>query len=273
MLVRPRLLERFVVVATIAACGPSSEPMPLPPAAIALPAPRAAEVAPVPPPPSAPTSVPAAPAPPRWPGAQANTDPADDFVVGPPDLVPDCSGALERAGVTFRPAQLAVRTTKSGMVCGAPEVVAYVRGPGNIAYGAPLILTCRMALALATFERLVQEVAGTVYSSKVTRIDQMGTYSCREVAAFRGLVSEHSYANALDVQRFVLANGKSVEVLRDFEQADATHTPAGQFLRVVSRRAYDEDVFSVVLTPFFNADHRNHFHLDIARYRRDGTRP
>jgi hypothetical protein len=41
----------------------------------------------------------------------------------------------------------------------------------------------------------------------------------------------------------------------------------------VSQRAYDEEVFSHVLTPFFNAAHRNHFHLDLARYRGDGTRP
>jgi hypothetical protein len=28
-----------------------------------------------------------------------------------------------------------------------------------------------------------------------------------------------------------------------------------------------------VLTPFFDDLHRNHFHLDLARYRNDGTRP
>jgi hypothetical protein len=44
------------------------------------------------------------------------------------------------------------------------------------------------------------------------------------------------------------------------------------FLRSLARRLYDEDVFSVVLTPFFDALHRDHFHLDLARYRLDGTR-
>lgn len=48
---------------------------------------------------------------------------------------------------------------------------------------------------------------------------------------------------------------------------------AGSFLRAVSRRANDEDVFSHVLTPFFDAHHKNHFHLDLARFRADGTRP
>ena len=65
-----------------------------------------------------------------------------------------------------------------------------------------------------------------------------------------------------------------VDVQRDFDLgADAPRRPAGAFLRAVSQRAYDEDIFSHVLTPFFNAAHRNHFHVDLARYRGDGTRP
>jgi len=193
--------------------------------------------------------------------------------VGPPDPVPDCAGELARAGVTFRPASLPVYRTKNRMICGAPEVVTYVKGPGNIAYNAPPTLTCRMALALATFERVVQESAQEAFGSPVARINQVGTYACREVAAFAGLVSEHSYANALDIGSFVLKNGKTIDVLTQFEMAEPPQKPAGRFLRTVSRRAHDEDVFSVVLTPFFNADHNNHFHLHLARYRRDGTRP
>ena len=57
------------------------------------------------------------------------------------------------------------------------------------------------------------------------------------------------------------------------EGDDEPKKPAGVFLRSVSRRANDEDVFSHVLTPFFNATHKNHFHLDLARFRADGTRP
>jgi hypothetical protein len=130
-----------------------------------------------------------------------------------------------------------------------------------------------MALALASFERILQKEAVAIFGSPVARIDQLGTYNCREMAAYPGWVSEHSYANAIDIGRFVLKNGKSVEVLRDFDVGEAPPTkPVGAFLRVVSRRANDEDVFSHVLTPFFDAHHRNHFHLDLARYRSDGTR-
>jgi hypothetical protein len=222
---------------------------------------------------------PASPPPPapivKRPGSYANVDPADDYVVGPPDEYPDCEKELTAAGVKFRSATLPIHTApKSKIVCGASQVVTFVRGPGNIGYSAPPLLTCSMALALASFERILQAEAKATFGSPVAHIDQLGTYSCREIAAYPGWVSEHSYANAIDIGRFVFANGKSIEVLRDFDMGDAEPTkPGGVFLRNVSRRANDEDVFSHVLTPFFNAQHKNHFHLDLSRFRADGTRP
>jgi hypothetical protein len=211
----------------------------------------------------------------RRPGAFANDDPDDDLVVGPPDVIADCEVELARAGVRYRLATLPVhQERRSKIVCGAPQVVVYSGGPAGIAYSPPPLLTCSMALALASFEKIVQEEATRSFHSEVARIAQLGTYSCREVVAFPGWVSEHSYANAIDLAHFVLKNGVTVDVQRDFDLgADAPRRPGGAFLRAVSRRAYDEDVFSHVLTPFFNAAHRNHFHLDLARYRGDGTRP
>jgi hypothetical protein len=213
--------------------------------------------------------------PPRRPGAYANLDPEDDFVVGPPDELPDCEAQLVAAGVTFRPATLPVRRPKgSKVVCGAPQVVTYLRGPGKIAYNAPPLLTCGMALALASFERIVQAEAQRAFGAPVARVEHLGTYACREIAAYPGWTSEHSYANAIDLARFVLKNGTAVDVLRDFDAGEGEpRRPAGALLRAASRRAFDEDVFSHVLTPFFDAGHRNHFHLDLARFRGDGTRP
>lgn len=221
------------------------------------------------------------PSPPRRPGSYANLDPDDDFVVGPPDVVEDCEGALRTAGITWRPFSLPVHKQRqksahgsADIVCGAPQVVLYARGPGNITYNPPPVVTCTMALALASFERLLQEEALRTFQSPVTKIDQLGTYSCREVARYPGTISEHSYANAIDVGRFYLKNGRALDIYRDFDRTDGDPPkPAGLFLRRISRRANDEEVFSHVLTPFFDEIHRNHFHLDLARYRTDGTRP
>jgi hypothetical protein len=218
---------------------------------------------------------PVAQAPLRRPGAYANDDPGDDLVVGPPDVLADCDDQLVKAGVDYRVATLPVHAERrSKIVCGAPQVVIYAHGPGGIKYSPSPMLTCPMALALASFEKVVQEEAARTFHSTVVRIDQLGTYSCREIIAYPGWVSEHSYANAIDLARFTLKNGVTIDVQRDFDLgADEPRHPAGVFLRAVSRRAYDEDIFSHVLTPFFNAAHRNHFHVDLARYRGDGTRP
>jgi hypothetical protein len=46
---------------------------------------------------------------------------------------------------------------------------------------------------------------------------------------------------------------------------------ANEFLHVVLHRAYYGDFFSVALGPDFDSLHRDHFHLDQARYRANGT--
>jgi hypothetical protein len=199
-------------------------------------------------------------------------------VVAPPDLIPDCEDQLKAAGVKYAPATLAI--TESGPAkhrfkCGASQVVTYLKGPGNIAYNGAPLLTCGMALALASFEKLLQEEANKIFESPVVRIDHIGTYNCRFMPAYPDMVSEHSYANAIDIGDFVLKNGRSVVILKDFDMKseDLPKTPSARFLRAISRRAHDEDVFSHVLTPYWDALHANHFHLDLARYRNDGTRP
>lgn len=272
-----------LVLVPIAACAATESRVAKNPSP---PAPRDAPYALVAPPladtPTAPAATevaaPERPPPPvRRSGAYANLDPDDDYVVGPPDPWPDCEGELSRMGVKFRAGTLPIHTPpKTKITCGASQVVTYFEGPGHITYSSPPFVTCAMALALASFERIVQKEANALFGSPVARIEQLGTYNCREIAAYPGWVSEHAYANAIDIGRFVLKNGKSIEVLRDFDaRLDSDGAPSKQaaaFLRVVSRRANDEDVFSHVLTPFFDAHHKNHFHLDLSRFRADGTR-
>lgn len=262
-------VRHFLFMIVLAACAPppplslsrpETKPAPAPPAiaiAIAAPQPLVGEP------------------PPRRPSSYANLDPDDDYVVGPPDPIDDCEGELRKAGVKFQAAKLAVHEQKrSKILCGAPQVVTYFKGPGGIAYSSPPLLTCSMALALASFEKILLEESTAILKSPVARIEHLGTYSCREMQRYKGWVSEHSYANAIDIGGFVLKDGRRIEVLRDFDMADETpKKPNALFLRVVSRRANDEDVFSHVLTPFFDSLHKNHFHLDLARYRSDGTRP
>jgi hypothetical protein len=192
---------------------------------------------------------------------------------GPPEALSDCEGDLGRAGVTFRAAALPVHREK-GTVCGAPQVVTYVKGPSGIVYDPPPLLSCPMALALASFEKVLQEEAQRDFQSEVARVQQLGTYNCRVIAAFRGTASEHSYANAIDLAEFTLKSGRKISVLKDFFTGEGDPPrPGGAFLRAVAHRGFDEDIFSNVLTPFWDAAHKNHLHVDLARYRVNGFHP
>jgi hypothetical protein len=93
------------------------------------------------------------------------------------------------------------------------------------------------------------------------------------MARYSGWVSEHSHAHAIDLTSFELENGSRVSVLGHYASTRERDAKARQFLRTALRRAYDEGVFSVVLGPDFDALHRDHFHLDLARYRVDGAGP
>lgn len=210
---------------------------------------------------------------PRSSFAYANVDPLDDDLVKPPDVRPTCEADLAAAAIAYQPDKLTpLVQPDTKIVCGAPQVVAYRESPSKIAWSPSVLTTCTMALAIARFETIVQEEAVRAFDRRVAHIHHLGTFDCRPMLAFPGWVSEHSYANAIDVAEFVLEGGATVSVLDHFApKAAIAKTKEGGFLRAVARRAYDEEVFSSVLTPFYDKLHANHFHLDLARFRSDGV--
>jgi hypothetical protein len=211
--------------------------------------------------------------PPSEPG-RADLDPDNDELVAPPEPIGDCETRLETAKVRFKTATLPLRQPRRGTyTCGAPQVVLYEQGPTELRWNAPPLVTCGMALALANFEELLQTQAQAVLGSRVVRARQGGTYSCRKMTRFSTMVSEHSYANAIDVYSFKLADGREISVKSDFGPLDREPEKAqGKFLRALARAAFDQRLFSVVLTPFFDRLHSDHLHVDLARYRVDGSR-
>ena len=216
---------------------------------------------------------------------QADLDPDNDRVVAPPPPIDDCAGRLARAGIAFRAAVLPLKRERSRggelLSCGAEQVVTYLGGPAKIRYDVPPLVTCRVALALGRLEQVAQEEALRRLGRRITKITQGGTYNCRKMARF-DFVSEHSYANAIDLKEFRLEGGRTVSVRAHFGKLSgklsgqldgAPRTPQAEFLRALSRRAFDERLFSVVLTPYWDQLHADHFHFDLARYHVDGTRP
>ena len=201
------------------------------------------------------SAVPDAPPPPRAPPA--------------PD---GCRETLRTNGLRIAPWALRPAELQPGVVCEAPEGVFVRRGATGLRFQPAARVGCAFGLRLAKFETIVQEEAKAILGSRVRAIVQLGTYNCRRMARFPDLVSEHSFANAIDVEQFLLANGRTVVVERDWVRAEKpAASRAARFLRRLTRRLYDEQVFSVVLTPSYDHHHHNHLHLDGAPYTVDGT--
>jgi hypothetical protein len=204
----------------------------------------------------------------------ADTDPHNDGLVAPPGELAGCLEELARNEVQFQPGDIPLsQKLRDVFTCGATQVVVYKGRHGSPRYNSSPRLTCRLALGLLRFEAVAEELAQKYFQASVRRVEQGGTYSCRKMARFANLVSEHSYANAIDIRSLQLTNGRTLSVKQHF--GDIASAPTNQesaFLRELASRLYDDGVFSVVLTPFFDRLHHDHFHFDQARYRVDGTR-
>lgn len=124
---------------------------------------------------------------------------------------------------------------------------------------APAILNCQMASALPAW---VETIDGYLRSREGTALAQIlvGTsYVCRpRNNVEQADVSEHGFANALDVTGFALADGRTISLPAQWSPASA---PAGRLLRFSHAAACAH--FSTVLGPDANALHEDHFHLDL----------
>jgi hypothetical protein len=133
---------------------------------------------------------------------------------------------------------------------------------GEVALSSSFLASCRLAVSFALFDRhVLQPAAQTVYGLAVTRVDHLGSFACRNVYnRDNGRLSQHASANALDIAGFRLADGRTVSVLKDWPKDNQD----ARFLRQVRDGACD--MFSVVLSPDYNAAHRNHFHVDVGSW-------
>lgn len=126
----------------------------------------------------------------------------------------------------------------------------------------PVAVTCALAAALVLFERQVlQPAAEADLGSRVVRVDDYGTYNCRNIGREESRRrSEHAKANAIDFATFHLADGRTVSLAADWGRPDAE----GRFLRHLRDGACG--LFKVVLGPDYNAEHKDHFHLDMGPF-------
>lgn len=164
-----------------------------------------------------------------------------------------CRRVLARSGVTAIEVQPIRREAQS---CGFEDGVALAGG----ALDATPVMRCGAAAAYATWVRhVVQPAAERTFGERVVGVRNLGTFSCRDIAGRPGRRSQHASANAIDVSGFDLASGRRITVMSGWRQIG----PEGNFLREVRDGACG--LFAGVLSPDWNAAHRDHLHLDMGR--------
>ncbi|MGA0604158.1 extensin family protein [Caulobacter sp. KR2-114] len=167
-----------------------------------------------------------------------------------------CAAVLAAGGVRFTPVP-----DRADGACRLRDV-GRVEDAGALAPFSPSrpLMSCRQALAYAVWERqVVQPAARRDLRAGLVGVRHLGTYACRNIRHDAVNLSQHAAANAIDVAGFRLADGHEVTVLADYRRPG----PEGRFLRDV--RAGACKVFGHTLGPDFNADHRDHLHLDMGR--------
>jgi hypothetical protein len=179
-------------------------------------------------------------------------------IAGLTDDYAQCRALLQRAGVRYT----MLAPVKGQGQCGYSDVVRFAPGGAQQIEFSParLGVACPVAAGLAMWEwNVLQPAAQKHFGARVERIDHLGSYSCRRMyGRGEGDWSEHATADAIDIAGFRLSDGTRVSVLGDWNDGG----PKAAFLREV--RDGGCKLFATVLSPDYNAAHRDHLHLDQA---------
>ncbi|MFO0602407.1 MAG: extensin family protein [Polyangiales bacterium] len=179
-----------------------------------------------------------------------------------------CLRALVRARVPFEPVTSGMAGVGVPVVVTGPIGGVTVRASRNRAVREPM--DCALALGLVRFARLL----------RARHVREVRHLSIRRPAEGDELqrhpyLARHPGGLAIDAAVFALDDGTEYDVSRDFRgaldtpvcgpDARVVQTPGSVFLRSLFCDAARLGLFHVMLSPNFNDEHHNHFHLEITR--------
>ena len=186
-----------MLVANIAYCAPGLARSPAQSVPASAPQPKSAPAS------SAPKATDATPTPDIW----SDSEIADAKRV--------CTDALIAMAATVQE----MAPLKNGR-CGAPAPIRLISiGKINPVIFKPApTLNCRMLVPLKRWiDTALQPMADRHLGARVATVSVMSSYSCRTRYGRQGArMSEHAFANALDIGGFHLANGTKISVLKDW---------------------------------------------------------
>ena len=138
---------------------------------------------------------------------------------------------------------------------------------GQVRFQPAATVRCQMVPSVETWVQNVLRPAARRYlGSDVVQLRIAASYACRTRNHKTGAkLSEHGKANAIDISKFHLADGRVVTVKKGWRGSERER----RFLRYIHRGACEH--FSTVLGPNADRYHHDHFHFDLARHGRTGT--
>lgn len=166
-----------------------------------------------------------------------------------------CEAELTRRRVRFRVVE---RINDEGG-CGAERPLR-VDAFAGVELSSPITVRCQMALALDDWlTRTVAPAAELHLRAKLTGLAAGTSYQCRTRNGAAGAkLSEHAFANALDLAGFRFAERPPVAIVARSGSPDPER--AFQAAARGAACAY----FTTVIGPGTNASHSDHLHVDLA---------
>ncbi len=150
---------------------------------------------------------------------------------------------------------------KDGEQCGvhSPLSLIAIGKDQPLKFTNAVTTNCAMAVTLAQWSSEVTKAAKDVYGpdSKISEIGTGSDYQCRKVnGASSGRVSEHAFANALDIMSFKFSDGSKTELESGWNGSDKEKA----FWRAVHSASCK--LFMTVIGPDGDAAHLTNMHLD-----------
>jgi hypothetical protein len=167
----------------------------------------------------------------------------------------NCAAAFRLAGkaVALKPEK---RASSACVVTGSISVWDF-----SVAKIKPEDMRCAVAARLYQWERhSLQVAARRELGEGIAEILHFGSFSCRTIRGGSSM-SEHATANAFDISGFKTRSGKLISVRRDWGK------PTAEGLFLLAARNGLCNWFNATLSPDYNADHADHFHVDMGWWR------
>ncbi|RUT30368.1 extensin [Arsenicitalea aurantiaca] len=206
------------------------------------------------------------PVPQDEPVAEPADEPVDDAVADVPDRVYQAACPAVLMGLV----EAEMLPPIEDEACGerSPLSVTGVLANGRmVPLSGAVTLNCAMAGALPGWIAEIDGYAQARENSSIASVRVGTSYFCRNRNnASSGFLSEHGFANALDVTGFELEDGRSIALPDGWEEPLSSE---GRLLRFAHSAACAR--FTTTLGPEANALHEDHFHLDMGCHGRTCT--